>query len=355
MKTKWRYKTREIAHYWIDYIKANIKITEKSIINWLSVNSNFLNFDYNSFQCYIEKMPMNNINYYGFFCVKIENVNLAFIWIWGKKNWNIITSDFIEMTWQWLNIFWVDFFYFLFEFLNLEFKSYKRVDFALDLFLNINYFYKRILKEEKKEKISNIFQSKKNWIETIYFWKKEIIVNTYWLSRIYNKILDSVKKEKLYLYNSRIDDKWKYKDVCRFEFEARSDLCKYYNFDYLKNEEFIFNRIRKSFYSLNNQFFKFIDFDMILKYSQKEKEEKKQIILNIKNWDLNERPMTINQEKILNKLIEQNNFLLHWKTILDKEKLNITIKTFVSYAKKLKNNWFNEEKMIELLKNNVFY
>jgi hypothetical protein len=45
--------------------------------------------------------------------------------------------------------------------LNLEFKKYKRVDFCLDLFLEINYFHKNILYENKKSKITNIFQKKK--------------------------------------------------------------------------------------------------------------------------------------------------------------------------------------------------
>jgi hypothetical protein len=45
--------------------------------------------------------------------------------------------------------------------LSLNFLKYKRVDFCLDLFLNINYFHENILENKKKCKITNIFQKKK--------------------------------------------------------------------------------------------------------------------------------------------------------------------------------------------------
>jgi hypothetical protein len=128
------------------------------------------------------------------------------------------------------------------------------------------------------------------------------------MARIYNKIIDSEKKEKLFLYNDRKDEKGKLRDVTRFEYEAREDLCKFYTFDMLINEEFIFNRIKKSFYSLNYQFFKFVNFESIRIYSEKEKMEKKQTLNSIYNGD-DIAPLTIHQEKIKRKLDEQKNFL----------------------------------------------
>lgn len=346
----WRYKIREIAHYWVDYIKASIEVKEKSLLKTLSKNSNFAFFSYEKNKLYIEKLPLATNNYRNFYQIKLENISIAFIWDEGIKKGNIRPLPFIEVTGQGLNIFWVDIFYFLMKNLNLEFKKYKRVDFCLDLFLNINYFYEKIIDEKKKEKITNIFQKKKTWIETLYFWEKNTLKNKYWISRIYNKIIDSEKKEKLFLYNDWKDEKWKLRDVTRFEFEAREDLCKFYTYDMLTNEEFIFNRLKKSFYSLNFQFFKFVNFAKILEYSEKEKMEKKQTLKNIYSGD-DVAPLTIHQEKIKRKLEEQKNFLKYWNQILDEKKLEITKKMLLAYAKKLKNSWFSIEKINFIIEN----
>lgn len=345
-----RYKSREIAHYWVDYIKAVIGINQKSLLKTLSKNSNFAFFSYEKNQLYIEKLPLATNNYRSFFQIKLENISIAFIWDEGITSGNITPLPFIEITGQWLNIFWVDIFYFLMKNLNLEFKKFKRVDFCLDLFLEINYFHKNILDEKKKSKITNIFQKKKTWVETLYFWEKNTLKNTYWVSRIYNKIIDSEKKEKLFLYNDRKDENWKLRDVTRFEYEAREDLCKFYTYDMLTNEEFVFNRLKKSFYSMNFQFFKFVNFDSIKKYSEKEKMEKKQTLKNIYSGD-DVPPLTIHQEKIKRKLDEQKNFLKYWNQILDEKKLQITEKLLLAYAKKLKNSWYSIEKINFLIEN----
>jgi hypothetical protein len=76
----------------------------------------------------------------------------------------------------------------------------------------------------------------------------------------------------------------------------------------LINEEFIFNRLKKSFYSMNFQFFKFVNFEKILEYAEKERMEKKQTLKNIYSGD-DVQPLTIHQEKIKRKLEEQKNFL----------------------------------------------
>lgn len=345
-----RYKAREIAHYGIDYIKASIEVTSKSLLKTLSKNSNFSFFSYEKNKLYIEKLPLATNNYRNFFQIKLENISIAFIWDEWITSGNITPLPFIEVTGQGLNIFWVDIFYFLMKKLNLEFKKYKRVDFCLDLFLEINYFHKNILDEKKKSKITNIFQKKKTWIETLYFWEKNTIKNTYWVARIYNKIIDSEKKEKLFLYNERRDEKWKLRDVTRFEYEAREDLCKFYTYDMLINEEFIFNRLKKSFYSMNFQFFKFVNFEKILEYAEKERMEKKQTLKNIYSGD-DLQPLTIHQEKIKRKLEEQKNFLKYWNQILEEKKLKITEKMLLAYAKKLKNSWYSIEKINFLIEN----
>ena len=346
----WRYKSREIAHYWVDYIKAKVQVWETSLLRSLSKNSNFAFFSYEKNELYIEKLPLATNNYKNFYQIKLESISVAFIWTDWIKSWNIEPKPFIEITGQWLNIFWVDIFYFLMKNLNLKFEQYKRVDFCIDIFLDINYFFKNILIEEKKAKITNIFQKKKNWIETLYFWEKNTIKNTYWVSRIYNKIIDSEKKEKLHLYNDRKDETGKLRDVTRFEYEAREDLCKFYTYDMLINEEFIFNRIKKSFYSLNYQFFKFIDFQKIKDYSEKEKQEKKQTLINIKNGE-DIAPLTIHQHKIKQKIEWQKNFLKYWQAILDEKQKIIFEKTLLAYAKKLKNSWYTTENIINLIEN----
>lgn len=374
-----RYKKRELLHFWVDYIKAIVSITDEnyktSPMASLSANSNFTTFDFNWNKLFLEKMPLAMEKYNQFYQIRFNNINLAFIWLDWIKNGSVIPWDFLEITWQALNIFWVELFYFLMSYFNFEFLKYKRFDLAMDFALDTTYFFKEILMDKfKEDKTLNLFQNNGK-IETIYFWKKSNKDNNYQLVRIYDKILDSVKKEKLFLYhderlNSEKEQKEtgeKYKKVTRFEVEIREDLAKFYSYDSLENVNIIFAKMNKTFFKYNKQFFKFVDFENFLKLEEqqkkdfltyneveeiKDKKKKKEVLEKIKNWEI-EKPLTAYQSKIKRKIEGLTNSQIYGKEIINTKQEKMAVAMFLSYAKKLKNSGYNLEKLTEILIKNV--
>jgi len=351
----WRYKTRELLYFWVDYIKAFFKdiLDKDNILLTLSSNSNqyFFSYLWNNF--ILTKQKYNNDGFTKYYSIQTEKaISIAFI-ILDNKQW----KNFIEITGQGLTLFWTDVYYFLMKEFNLSFIKYKRIDICFDMKININYFYNTILDDKYKtrefKKNNKIIETIKNWIETIYFWKTNIKENSYILNRVYNKIIDSKKKWKLFLY----EDKYKtengfYKEVTRFETEIREDLAKFYKYDDLKNEDFLFFRIVKSFYKYNSQFFKFMKKEDFIKFiddfKELKKKEKKETKEKILNWEKAE-PMTKAQLKLI-KTVEalelQNKY---WNDIVDNVELEHTKQMAHSYLKKLIKFWYTKDKIFDFL------
>lgn len=355
----WRYKTRELAHVWVDYIRAIISTENNKNINflklkWLSKNSNFFGLDFYWFDLIMQELPVDSWKWKKMYQLLYKNTSICFIWIdWIKKG-NITPADFIEITWQWLSIFWIDVFYFLMDYFSLDFLRYKRIDFAMDLFINTHYFWEKVLmKKYKKEKTYTPI-IKQGILETIYFWERDIQKNNYQLIRIYDKIKDSVKKEKLYLYNEdRKNEDWVwYKDVTRFEVEIREDLAKKWDYYEINNINSIFAKLNKTFFHYNKQFFKFIDFSDFHNYFEdleKSKKEKKSILKQIKAGNTATKPKTKYQEKILKQVKQQEQFAKYGIYFLDEKEKQQTKIMFLSYAKKLYLNGFNKQDLKDII------
>lgn len=348
-----RYKERELLYVGVDYVKAFIKdlnTDSGSILLWLSVNSSQLFFTYNWLEIVIEKE--SNWKFANYFSIKYWTISLWFICldrIEGGKS-------FVEITGQCLTLIWIDFFYFLFSEFWLTFDKFKRIDLCFDMKIEINYFYEKILLKEYKEKNLNFqpIQTIKNGIETMYFWKRDFKKNSYELKRIYNKILDSKNKGKLWLYDHQYkDDQWKYyNEVTRFETELREDLVKYYKFECLKDNDFIFYRLVKSFYKFNSQYFKFLKKEDFTNYLDKIKAENKIQNEQIKNW-LSQEIQSPYQKKLLNIVKEKIHTEKYGQSFITKEERELTVKNFLVYAKKMFKNWITIEEITEILKLNL--
>jgi hypothetical protein len=65
--------------------------------------------------------------------------------------------------------------------------------------------------------------------------------------------------------------------------EMREDLVKKFEFNYLKQYDFQFYRIVKSFYKMNIQFFKFLKDEDFLKFKKEYNKKNKTIIEKIKS------------------------------------------------------------------------
>lgn len=348
----WRYKARELAHIWVDYIRALFdELDNEHMLMTLSRNSNFFTVDFFGFQLIVDLLPIASEKFHKFYQIRYNSISVWFIGIDGKKNGNVTPKNFLEITGQGLALFWVDVFYFLMEKFWFTFLRYKRIDFAMDLFMHMHYFYEKILMDKfKKEKTYTPFIKK--WeCETIYFWEKSLEKNNYQLVRIYNKIIDSIKKEKLFLFYDRKDEKWNYRDVTRFEVEIREDLAKYYDFYDIANPNIFFAKINKTFFKYNKQFFKFIDFSDFHEYEKKIEEEKKirkQNMKNIKAW-LDVKPQSLHQEKVLKKMKEMENQTRFWRSFLDEKEEKDAIKMFLSWWKKLYRNGYPIPHLLDIL------
>ncbi len=345
----WRYQKRNLLYFWIDYIKAYITLEEDNILYTLSKNSNQIFLNFWNYNISILKTDLSEKFKY-FYTILYENINIWFIGFNSETN-----KDFIEITGQGLTVFWIELYYFLMKDLNLKFEKYKRFDLCFDLELEINYFHNHILWNKFKDEKQNYttIKTKRNWIETIYLWKKNIKQNSYILNRIYNKIIDSNVKDKLFLYSDKYkNEDGNYKQVTRFETEIREDLAKFYEFESLKDNNLMFYRLVKSFYKYNSQYFKFLKDEDFINF-QKEYDLKNKLTLeNIKNWNVF-KANTKYQERILKIQEEKKRQIKYWSDFIDNEAKNLCVKMFISYWKKLYKNNFSLEKLNEILKNNI--
>lgn len=361
-KQKWRFKKRELLYWWVDYIKCFINEFENSSKNFkkltkLSVNSNQLFVLYNGYNLSITSINWGK--YWRLYSIVYSDISIWFIWLnWGQS------PDMLEITGQGLTLFWENIFYFLFEYFKFTFVKFKRLDLCFDLELDINYFYDRILESNYKEKNEDWSWKKrlkpwispKNGLETLEIWEKNIKKNSYSFIRIYNKILDSKNKWKLFLYEKFFKNEDKtYKNVTRFEIEMREDLVKKFDFDYLKNYDFQFYRIVKSFYNLNIQYFKFLKKDEhFLKFKEEYKKENKNIIQKLKEWVLWVKTNSISQDRIKKIIEKKSNQIKFGNDFIDENDKERTIKMFLSYWKRLFINGFSLIKLFLMLKKHTF-
>lgn len=327
----WRYKSRELLHFWVDYAKAQIKTPERlSRKLLLSPNSNFTLLDPYTI---LELMPdWFHGNYKKFFAIKDikTNANLCFLAIkWKKIKWiNTQYADFIEITGQWLILrSWLKYYIEMLKKLRLEITKYVRVDVCMDINVNTQYFLDTIIKDFHQKKTKTPFYTK--WIiHALYIWEKQLKKNTYQFVRIYNKKLDNIIKWKEWLYSEMKN----INDVTRLEVEIRRDKAQFLTTEKLLDLNYIFGVCVRTFYQMNNQFFSFLDIEDFKKVEEKEGIRKKRIENQAEN----------------KKLIE--NF---WSSFKNPQEKSTTIATFISYAKKLYINWIPKNQLIDIINMNI--
>lgn len=142
----------------------------------------------------------------------IDAFNIAF---W-KKEW-INSKHKLTIYASFIVAYWTDFIYkFLNDFFDVNnFDWLKRFDIALDIPENKQNF----LNSLKIKPTSQIEWDEEKWeFETIYFWRRK---NKTFMLRVYDKIKDTLKKWKTFLY-----DFWDATDFTRLEFEFWSQFCK---------------------------------------------------------------------------------------------------------------------------------
>lgn len=240
------------------------------------------------------------------------------------------------------------------EVTGLEFVKFKRVDVCFDMSIPTNYFADTILLEKFKTESENFsfFRTKKNGWETMYFGKKKYKENTYMLNRIYNKIVDSKKKDKLFLYDMYKDeDMIHYKDVTRFESELREDLVQYYPYKCLMDEKFIFFRLVKSFFKYNPQFFKFLKEKDFIEYQAKVKRDNK-VKNRLIREGLSDKPNNLYQARLLRIVKEKANTEKYGQNFIDDEDKDRTLNMFIAMTKKLYKNGYGIERIQEIVRIN---
>lgn len=359
-KWTWRYKSRKLINFKIDYILCHIKpktttsILWKQIVIkpkleclWLSVNSNIYYLDDNTSIQY-KYYPWLDSKYKSYFEIvdRKTNTNLAFILIaqvlqkskWFVKEFNSI----FEVSWQGLilrNLLWYR------NLLNrfwFDVIKFKRVDLCMDLEIDINYLWLLIKhtviwpNELIPLKTHHPIITKRHWLETLYIWERNQLKNTYKLIRIYNKILDTKKKNKSFLY----PEFEKKKNVTRIEIELRRDKAKFLDFDKLCDPNYLYRIFVHEVYPLNFQFFKFITLDKVEALFDFYMVEKN-------DWcTLWEGMRTEAKQRRLELLARTGKEY----TYPGEEKK--TVQTFISYWKKILLNWKSQKQILEILCSN---
>lgn len=345
----WRMKKRNLLYCNIDYVKANIRVSDNNVLIKLSKGSNSFYVNFLSYKIEITKVDISEkFRYY--YIISCNGINIGFIWLWST--WD--KKEFIEISGQGMTTYWIDLFYFLMDKLKIEFIKYKRIDLCMDLEMNINYFFERILLDKFKTEKENFsfIKTKRNWYETLYFGKKNIKENSYILNRIYNKIIDSKKKDKLFLYEEYKNEDGTFKEVTRFETELREDLCKFYPYDCLRDQNFVFFRLVKSFFKYNWKYFSFLKDEDFFEAQKRNRINNKINLQKILLWEKT-KALSLYQNKIQKIEEEKERSLLYWSGFIDDKDEKTCKSIMVSQAKRLYRNWYSKEDIILILSNNL--
>jgi len=347
----WRYVNRNLAYWWLDQIKALISVSEQSVLNGLSKNSNqvFLKYDGGTLDITLEE----NSVFERYFVIRSKGVSVWFVAHSCKNGtWR---REFFEVTWQALTIYGKEIFYFLFSELGLVFDRFDRFDICFDLFLKVGYFEENILTDKtKKNSTYTPIRTKKNWVETIYLNERDRKKNSHLLHRIYNKILDSKKKWKLFLYECYKDEETgKYRDVTRFEVEVREDVARYWPFDSLRDDHLLYYRLVKSFWRLNVQFFKFLKDEEFLEFSKEYNRKRKKTISEIISRSASAEPMNKSQDRLISALERKDAFDRYGNDFLNDGERIQCVATMVAMAKRMYKNGFSFEKICEIIRNSI--
>ena len=325
-----RYKKRGLAHFWVDYFKAIVELEQGGILDTLCVNSGMAWYeDITSYDntTTIDLLPNITSDFRSYIAIRDTktSVFLAFIGIGSRTQ----KRDFFEVTWQGLIVRGgPDFFIRLARKLWVKIKKFTRVDICLDLIdVTVPYIHDTIISECDRKRLSKVFYDRKGGEQTIYFWEKSRKKNKYQLIRIYDKLEDSRKKGKEWLY----PDYNEYTNVTRLELEIREEKAKYLNEEKILDVNYIFSVIIKQFYRFNYQFFWFLKFDDFLK---KYKEEKS--LYHERNEKIEER---------------QKHFVLYGSSFRDDEEKKIWLATFVAYGRRLIGDGYSKKDVLDIFQN----
>jgi len=325
-----RYKSRELVHFWVDYVKAHVEIQWEKIHQKLRLSANS-NISYYDEYTFIELIPdMMSAEYGRYYQIKDKatGISIAFLWLNGHKIGNITRSDFFEVTGQGLIIrSGYKYFVKMAEDLNLKIIKYNRVDICMDININTQYFLETIVKDFWEKKTRTPWYTK-GILHAMYYGEKMLSKNTYQFLRVYNKKMDSHNKGKEWLYDNY---QW-LQDVTRLEVEIRRDKAVFLTTEKILNTEYLFGVCVRTFYPMNNQFFSFLHLEDFKKVIEKDGIWKKRL-----------------RNQAERKLL-QDMYGCSFKNPKEKKQWQAT---FLAYAKKLYVNWCSVLELKTLLQENL--
>lgn len=252
----------EPIYFWVDFLEftidnfKNLNFSKKYDFTFnLDLDNSsqwFINTDYWIFS--YRKVNFKNYNWWLIFTISIDWVafDIFYFAFWAvnkakiktkSKIWFYSTFFVLENIWK-LPFSILDFY--LQNFQNSR-NSLHRLDICLDVSADIETLNYTIFKDVNF--FSSIWKDKKNnmFAQTYYIKNPLSSQNRFYVFRIYDKILDTFKKWKNFLF-SYLED---YEDVRRIELELRQDSCSMiaHNIeDILKNEKFIWEQIFKRYF-----------------------------------------------------------------------------------------------------------
>lgn len=339
-----RYRQREAYHFGIDYFKAYISPEpfKKSFLHSLSANSNFKLYDSETVINLLPEYSDKKYSQYFEIVDRKTSIRLAFILFWKRnKIWSVERRDKFEVTWQWLILRSIPWFLKLLEVAWFYISWFVRVDICLDIKISTDYLCRRILVPGLEEMWKTYKPYIKRWIyETIEIGTKEPRLNTWKFIRVYNKILDTTKKDKWFLY----DFEWM-KDLSRIELELRRDKCVHFHPEYLTDIDKLYSIFKHEVFGENFQFFKFIHLEDAKKCANSYIIDmfSDDTATNLTKW--------MSRSKMLEKLERIIDFGSEFKSWQDERR---TLSLFVSLYKKLTANWQTHQSIVNILDTEYF-
>ena len=329
-----RYKSRELIHFGVDYVKCQIAPKGDKLHRKLrlSANSNFVMYDKDTI---IELLPHEaskiTKEFGRFFQIRDRStgVNIAFVGIGGASSGAVKRSDFLEVTGQGLVLrggyrYFVD----MMDRLDLSIVKYIRVDVCMDIWVDTQYLIDYIITDAVKGKTKTPFYTK-GIVHALYIGEKQLAKNTYQFMRIYNKKLDSSQKEKEWLYWPEYKN---HPNITRLEVEIRRDKACFLTTAKLLSVDYLFGVCVRTFYPLNNQFFGFLALEDFKKVEETGGIWKKRIASQARRREWQE---------------------LYGKSFRDDKEFRQWKATFVSYAKRLYSNGMTLDDIDDLIRANI--
>lgn len=129
----------------------------------------------------------------------------------------------------------------------------------------------------------------------------------------------------------------------------REDVAKFWKYEDLKNDKFLYWRLVKSFWKMNVQFFKFLKDAEFYEFSKEYNAKRKKNLASIFSDKKSASPMSMSQARLIKSLEREEHQTKYGSDFTSDADRVQCVSSFQSFGKRLFKNGYSREKIIELL------